>query len=56
MHNGNTIICLLCVQELLPHWKFKDEGCAEASSAKILSMFKDYKDAADFVGMDMARK
>jgi hypothetical protein len=42
--------------ELLTHWRFKTEAEAEESSAKIYAMYEDYKQANDFVGMDMARK
>ena len=42
--------------EILPHWKFKTPAIAKASAKKIYSLFVQYKKAADFVGMDMARK
>jgi hypothetical protein len=42
--------------EILPHWRFKTVTEAETSAAKIYSLFLAYRDAADFVGMDMARK
>ncbi|HUC81631.1 MAG TPA: DUF4385 domain-containing protein, partial [Flavisolibacter sp.] len=42
--------------EILPHWKFKTPAIAKASAKKIYSLFLQYKKAADFVGMDMARK
>lgn len=42
--------------EILPHWRFKTPDIAEASAQKILELFEDYKQAGDFVGMDMARK
>ena len=42
--------------EILPHWKFKTPDIARASAQKIYEMFIDYRDAEDFVGMDMARK
>jgi hypothetical protein len=42
--------------EILPHWKFKTPAIAKSSAAKIYRMFLQYKKAADFVGMDMARK
>ena len=38
------------------HWRFVDETTARKSSAKIYSMFCEYRDAGDFIGMDMARK
>lgn len=42
--------------ELLPHWKFATPDKAKVSADKILSMFYEYKEQGDFVGMDMARK
>jgi hypothetical protein len=42
--------------ELLPLWSFKDAGAARASSEAIWAKFEDYREAEDFVGMDMARK
>jgi len=42
--------------EILPHWKFATPDKAEPSADKILSMFYEYKQQNDFVGMDMARK
>jgi hypothetical protein len=42
--------------EILPHWRFRTEGVARESSAKIYEIFLGYKEADDFVGMDMARK
>ena len=42
--------------EILPHWKFATPDKATVSADKILSMFYDYKEKDDFVGMDMARK
>ena len=42
--------------EILPHWRFRTEEVARASSAKIYEIFLGYKEADDFVGMDMARK
>ncbi|GAA4337360.1 DUF4385 domain-containing protein [Flaviaesturariibacter amylovorans] len=42
--------------ELLPHWRFRTPEVARASAAKLLALFYAYRDAADFVGMDMARK
>ena len=37
-------------------WRFVNEDIARKSADKIYSMFLDYKDKQDFVGMDMARK
>jgi hypothetical protein len=42
--------------EILPHWRFRTEEAARESSEKIYSMFLEYKEQDDFVGMDMARK
>lgn len=42
--------------ELLPHWRFRTPEEARESAAILLSMFLAYRDAEDFVGMDMARK
>ena len=42
--------------EILPHWKFRDPAAARESSEKIFALYEAYKEAGDFVGMDMARK
>lgn len=42
--------------EILPHWRFKTPEIARESSAAIYRLFLGYRDAGDFVGMDMARK
>jgi hypothetical protein len=42
--------------EILPHWRFKTPQVARRSASKIYKMFLTYKENADFVGMDMARK
>lgn len=42
--------------EILPHWRFKTEEVARASSKKIYAMFLEYIKNKDFVGADMARK
>lgn len=42
--------------EILPHWRFKTPDIAQESSDKIYQMYLEYKEAGDFVGMDMARK
>jgi hypothetical protein len=42
--------------EILPNWRFKTPDIAKESSDKIYQMYLDYKEAGDFVGMDMARK
>ena len=38
------------------HWRFKTPDIAVKSANKIFAMFLDYRDAKDFVGMDMCRK
>lgn len=42
--------------EILPHWRFKTPAIAEESSEKIYQLYLNYKEAGDFVGMDMSRK
>ena len=42
--------------ELLPHWEYRDEEVAAASVEAIRSRYLTYRDAGEFVGMDMARK
>ena len=42
--------------EILPHWRFRTPAVARKSSAKIFALYRGYKKAGDFVGMDMARK
>ncbi|KAA1042344.1 DUF4385 domain-containing protein [Macrococcus equipercicus] len=42
--------------EILPHWRFKTPDIAKKSSAEIYQLYEAYKEADDFVGMDMARK
>ena len=42
--------------DICAHWRFVDEPTARKSSAKIYSMYLNYKDNRDFIGMDMARK
>ncbi len=42
--------------EILPHWRFRTEEVARESAEKIYSVFLEYKEQEDFVGMDMARK
>ena len=42
--------------EILAHWEFKTVEIAKKSSQKIYSLFLQYKEQKDFVGMDMARK
>ena len=42
--------------ELLPLWRFKDEATARISAKALYAAFIAFRDAGDFVGMDMARK
>ncbi|WP_435945918.1 DUF4385 domain-containing protein [Dryocola sp. BD586] len=42
--------------EILPFWRFKDPAAARQSAEKIYQLFEGYREANDFVGMDMARK
>jgi len=42
--------------EILPYWKFKNPELAKKSAQKIYALFKQYLDADDFIGADMARK
>ena len=42
--------------EILPHWRFRTPEIAEESAQAIWDWFIQYRDAGDFVGMDMARK
>ena len=42
--------------DICAHWRFVNETIARKSSAKIYSMFCEYRDSGDFIGMDMARK
>ena len=47
---------LLYTNDICSHWRFVNESVARKSANKIYSMFVDYKDKQDFIGMDMARK
>ncbi|MFC4358008.1 DUF4385 domain-containing protein [Halobium salinum] len=42
--------------ELLPLWGYADRGTADEAGEAIYRQFREYRDADDFVGMDMARK
>jgi hypothetical protein len=42
--------------ELLPLWRFRTPEIARASADALYERFVAYRDAGDFVGMDMARK
>jgi len=42
--------------EILPHWRFRTPDIARQSAREIYTLFLEYKEQGDFVGMDMARK
>ena len=42
--------------DICKHWRFRTPRIAEESAKTIYSMYNDYKDKSDFVGMDMCRK
>ena len=42
--------------DICAHWRFVNENIARKSADKIYSMFCDYKEQQDFIGMDVARK
>src|SRR5215218_6458385 len=42
--------------EILPHWRFRTPQIAYESAETIWKLFVQYRDAEDFVGMEMARK
>ena len=42
--------------DICAHWRFKTPEIAVESSNKIFSMYLDYRDEKDFIGMDMCRK
>ena len=42
--------------ELLPLWTIRTPALARESSETIMAKYREYRDASDFVGMDMARK
>ena len=42
--------------DICAHWRFRTPDVATESSSKIYSMFLDYMERGDFVGMDMCRK
>ena len=42
--------------ELLPLWRFRTPEVAKASAEALWQRFERYREAGDFVGMDMARK
>ena len=42
--------------DICAHWRFKTPEIAIKSSNHIFSMYLDYRDQKDFIGMDMCRK
>ena len=42
--------------EILPHWRFRTPEVARGSADAITKLYRRYRRANDFVGMDMARK
>lgn len=42
--------------QLLPLWRFRTPEAARRSSRALHARFLAYRDAGDFIGMDMARK
>jgi hypothetical protein len=42
--------------ELLPLWQFNDEAAARTAISALEERYTDYREADDFVGMDMVRK
>ena len=42
--------------DICAHWRFVNEDTARQSSSKIYSMFVEFRQREDFIGMDMARK
>lgn len=42
--------------ELLPLWAFRTPEVAEKSARALYAKFLEYREAQDFVGMDLARK
>ena len=42
--------------EILPYWRFRTPAIAQESAEAIYTLYCEYRDKADFVGMDMARK
>ncbi len=51
-----VLTCEPYKSEIGPHWRFRTPAIAEASSAKILALFRRYLRAGDFAGADLARK
>lgn len=42
--------------ELLPLWGYADRGTADEAGEAIYERFREYREADEFVGMDVARK
>jgi hypothetical protein len=42
--------------ELLPLWRFRTPVIAEESASALWEKYEGYREAGDFVGMDLARK
>ena len=42
--------------EILPFWRFRTPELAAISVQQIVGLYQQYREATDFVGMDMARK
>lgn len=51
-----VLTCEPYKSELLPLWRFKDEAQAKRSATALYRAFLAFREQADFVGMDMARK
>ena len=51
-----VLLVQLYTNDICRHWRFVNESVARKSADKIYSMFCDYKEQRDFIGMDMARK
>ena len=51
-----VLICEPYKTEIGSYWRFKTTEIAIKSSEKIFNLFRDYLEANDFVGADMARK
>jgi hypothetical protein len=58
VHNGEQGVFKVepYKSELLPLWQYSDPAAAEEAVAALQKRYAAYKEAGDFVGMDMARK
>ena len=54
--NRESFLVRPYTNDICAHWRFVNETIARKSADKIYSMFCDYKEQQDFIGMDMARK